>query len=97
MAFRRHAKPVRPAFSTAPYGACRPPVSGRLNAQHLHGWGRPVAGDHDVLFLGPQERVILSHRAESRAIFARGALAGAHFLIGKPAGLYSMRDVIDSR
>lgn len=58
--------------------------------------GGTVAGDHDVLFLGPEERIILSHRAESRAIFARGALAAARFLAGKPAGLYSMRDVIDS-
>ena len=55
-----------------------------------------MAGDHDVLFLGPDERLILSHRAESRMIFARGALAAARFLIGKPAGLYSMRDVIES-
>jgi 4-hydroxy-tetrahydrodipicolinate reductase len=58
--------------------------------------GGTVAGDHDVAFLGPEERLILSHRAESRAIFARGALAAARFLVGKPAGLYSMRDVIDS-
>ena len=58
--------------------------------------GGTVAGDHDVLFLGPEERLILSHRAESRAIFARGALAAARFLAGRPAGLYSMRDVIDS-
>jgi 4-hydroxy-tetrahydrodipicolinate reductase len=58
--------------------------------------GGTVPGDHDVLFLGPEERLILSHRAESRAIFARGALAAARFLAGKPAGLYSMRDVIDS-
>jgi 4-hydroxy-tetrahydrodipicolinate reductase len=56
--------------------------------------GGTVAGDHDVMFLGPDERVILSHRAESRMIFARGALAGARFLVGKAAGLYSMRDVI---
>jgi len=56
--------------------------------------GGTVAGDHDVIFAGPNERVILSHRAESRAIFARGALAAARFLHGKPAGLYSMRDVI---
>ena len=56
--------------------------------------GGTVAGDHDVLFLGPDERLILSHRAESRAIFARGAIAGAKFLVGKPAGLYSMRDVV---
>jgi 4-hydroxy-tetrahydrodipicolinate reductase len=57
--------------------------------------GGTVAGDHDVLFLGPDERLILSHRAESRMIFARGALAGARFLVGKPTGLYSMRDVIE--
>jgi 4-hydroxy-tetrahydrodipicolinate reductase len=58
--------------------------------------GGTVAGDHDVLFLGPNERLILSHRAESRMIFARGALAAARFLADKPAGLYSMRDVIGS-
>ena len=58
--------------------------------------GGTVPGDHDVAFLGPQERLILSHRAESRAIFARGALAAARFLAGRPAGLYSMRDVIES-
>lgn len=58
--------------------------------------GGTVAGDHDVMFLGPEERLILSHRAESRAIFARGALAAARFLAGKPAGTYTMRDVIDA-
>jgi 4-hydroxy-tetrahydrodipicolinate reductase len=57
--------------------------------------GGTVAGDHDVIFAGDQERLILSHRAESRAIFARGALAAVRFLRGKPAGLYAMRDVID--
>jgi 4-hydroxy-tetrahydrodipicolinate reductase len=58
--------------------------------------GGTVAGDHDVLFLGPEERLVLSHKAESRMIFARGALAAARFLHGKAPGLYSMRDVIDS-
>ena len=58
--------------------------------------GGTIAGDHDVMFLGKNERLILSHRAESRAIFAAGALAAARFLKGKPAGLYSMRDVIEA-
>jgi len=58
--------------------------------------GGTVAGDHDVIFAGPDERLILSHRAENRMIFARGALAAAKFLIGKPAGVYSMRDVISA-
>ncbi len=56
--------------------------------------GGTVAGEHDVVFAGTEERLILSHRAESRMIFARGALAAARFLVGKPAGIYSMRDVI---
>lgn len=59
--------------------------------------GGTVAGEHDVIFAGPEERLVLSHQAESRMIFARGALAAARFLAGKPAGLYSMRDVIESR
>jgi 4-hydroxy-tetrahydrodipicolinate reductase len=58
--------------------------------------GGTVAGDHDVIFAGPEERLILSHRAESRMIFARGALAAARFLVGKPAGVYSMRDVVEA-
>jgi 4-hydroxy-tetrahydrodipicolinate reductase len=48
------------------------------------------------MFLGPDERLILSHSAENRSIFARGALVAARFLHGKPAGLYSMRDVIEA-
>ena len=56
--------------------------------------GGTVAGEHDVMFLGEKERIVLSHRAENRLIFAHGALAGARFLVGKPAGLYSMRDVL---
>lgn len=59
--------------------------------------GGSVAGDHDVILAGPDERLVLSHRAENRTIFARGALAAARFLIGKPPGLYSMRDVIAGR
>ena len=56
--------------------------------------GGTVAGEHDVIFAGRDERLILSHRAENRMIFARGALAAARFLAGRAAGLYSMRDVI---
>lgn len=58
--------------------------------------GGTVVGDHDVIFAGDEERLILSHRAENRMIFARGALAGARFLSGREPGLYSMRDVVES-
>lgn len=56
--------------------------------------GGTIVGDHDVIFAGQDEVVTFSHRAYSRAIFAKGAVAAAKFLAGKPAGLYSMADVI---
>jgi 4-hydroxy-tetrahydrodipicolinate reductase len=58
--------------------------------------GGTVVGDHDVVFAGPEERLVLSHRAESRMLFARGALSAASFLHRRPAGLYTMRDVIEA-
>jgi 4-hydroxy-tetrahydrodipicolinate reductase len=56
--------------------------------------GGSVAGEHLVILAAEGERLELGHRADSRMIFARGALAAARFLAGKPAGLYSMQDVI---
>jgi 4-hydroxy-tetrahydrodipicolinate reductase len=56
--------------------------------------GGSVAGEHVVILATDGERIELGHRAESRAIFARGALAAARFLAGKPAGLYAMADVV---
>jgi len=56
--------------------------------------GGSVAGEHVVILATDGERIELGHRADSRMIFARGALAAARFLAGKPASLYSMQDVI---
>ena len=53
-----------------------------------------VVGEHDVHFATPFEHITLSHRAESRDVFAAGALRAAKWLAGKPAGLYAMRDVL---
>jgi 4-hydroxy-tetrahydrodipicolinate reductase len=53
-----------------------------------------VVGEHTVIFSGPDERLEMTHRAASREIFARGALRAAHWIIWKPAGLYSMQDVL---
>jgi 4-hydroxy-tetrahydrodipicolinate reductase len=58
--------------------------------------GGSVAGEHVVILATDGERIELGHRADSRKIFARGALAAARFLAGKPAGLYTMQDVIGS-
>lgn len=56
--------------------------------------GGTVAGDHSVALLGEGERIILSHVAESRDIFARGALRAAAWLAGRPAGRYDMQGVL---
>lgn len=57
--------------------------------------GGTVAGDHSVIFAGNEERLTLSHSAENRMIFARGAVRGAEWLIGKPQGRYTMENVLD--
>jgi 4-hydroxy-tetrahydrodipicolinate reductase len=57
--------------------------------------GGTVTGEHEVGFYGNGEELLLTHRAESRALFAEGALRAAQFLAGKPAGMYAMRDVVE--
>jgi len=56
--------------------------------------GGTVAGEHSVILAGEQERLALSHSAEDRSIFARGAVRAAEWLIGQSAGRYSMGDVL---
>lgn len=56
--------------------------------------GGTIPGDHDVIFAGEDEVVTISHRAYSRAIFGKGAIAAAKFLKGKKNGMYDMSDVL---
>ncbi len=56
--------------------------------------GGSIAGDHQVIFAGPGERLELIHRAESREMFARGAVRAALWLAGQPAGRYAMTEVL---
>lgn len=56
--------------------------------------GGTIVGDHDVIFAGKDEVIEVSHRAYSKAVFAKGAVEAAKFLAGKPAGMYDMSDVI---
>ncbi|HWF94437.1 MAG TPA: 4-hydroxy-tetrahydrodipicolinate reductase [Xanthobacteraceae bacterium] len=56
--------------------------------------GGTVVGDHSVIFAGTAERIELTHKAEDRMIFARGALKAALWGRGRPPGLYSMADVL---
>lgn len=56
--------------------------------------GGSVVGDHTVVFAGPDERIELSHKAQSRDIFANGAVKAALWAQDKKPGLYSMGDVL---
>ncbi len=56
--------------------------------------GGSVIGDHSVIFAGEGERIVLSHHAEDRALFARGALKAAQWAHGRKPGFYSMADVL---
>jgi 4-hydroxy-tetrahydrodipicolinate reductase len=56
--------------------------------------GGSVPGDHTVNFFSDNERIALSHLAENRAIFGKGALKAALWVIGKPAGRYTMPEVL---
>ncbi len=79
-------------------------LSSSVQASQPHSGGADISmhslrvadspGEHTVVFAVPGETVELSHRALNRDGFARGALDAARFLAGKPAGLYSMEDVL---
>ncbi|HEX5184197.1 MAG TPA: 4-hydroxy-tetrahydrodipicolinate reductase [Allosphingosinicella sp.] len=56
--------------------------------------GGTVAGEHLVIFAGDDERIELGHRAQKRSIFAKGAVRAALWLKGRPAGRYTMADVL---
>ena len=56
--------------------------------------GGTIVGEHEVIFCGNGETITLSHSAESRVIFADGALKAALWLSGKPAALYDMHDLL---
>lgn len=57
--------------------------------------GGTIVGEHEVMFCGEDEIITLSHSARSKKVFAAGAIKAAKWLVGKPAGLYDMDDVLD--
>ena len=56
--------------------------------------GGSVVGDHTVMFAGDLERVEITHKAQDRAAFAAGALKALAWAKGRPAGIYTMRNVL---
>jgi 4-hydroxy-tetrahydrodipicolinate reductase len=71
-------------------GAAR--ESGSIGFASLRGGG--IVGEHSVLFAAEDEILTLSHSARDRSLFARGAVEAAAWVVGKPAGLYDMQDVL---
>ena len=59
--------------------------------------GGDIVGEHDVLFAGPGERIVLRHVASDRSVFARGALKAALWGQGRKPGEYDMLDVLGLR
>jgi len=53
-----------------------------------------IIGDHTIIFCGNSERIEIKHQAHTRDLFALGALKAAKWIAGKPAGLYTMKDVL---
>jgi 4-hydroxy-tetrahydrodipicolinate reductase len=65
---------------------------GEIGFSVLRGGG--IVGEHSVVFAAEDEILTLSHSARDRSLFARGAVAAARWVAGKPAGEYDMQDVL---
>jgi 4-hydroxy-tetrahydrodipicolinate reductase len=74
-------------------GITGPRESGDIGFAALR--GGDAVGDHHVIFAGAGERLELSHRATNRAIYAKGAVRAARWLIGQPPALYGMKEVLE--
>lgn len=56
--------------------------------------GGNIVGEHKVMFIGGEEILTISHSAQTRSVFARGAVAAAKYMIDKGAGMYDMQDML---
>jgi 4-hydroxy-tetrahydrodipicolinate reductase len=73
-------------------GDIGPRSEGEIGIQTLRGGDNP--GEHTIYFIAEGERVELVHRSATRDHFARGAVRAAAWIVGKPAGLYSIAEVL---
>ncbi len=76
-------------------GIAGPRGEGAIGFSVMRGGG--IVGEHSVVLAAEDEIITFSHSARDRSLFARGALAAARWVAGKPAGLYDMQDVLDLR
>ena len=86
-----------PDFQSSPLRNGREGVTGERDPKEIgmHAIrGGEIVGEHTAFFIGPNDRIELTHRASDRGIFASGALRAASWAASQPAGLYNMRDVL---
>jgi len=76
-------------------GVTGPRPDGAIGFSVMRGGG--IVGEHSVVFAAEEEVLTLSHSARDRGLFARGAVAAALWVAGKPPGLYDMMDVLGFR
>lgn len=76
-------------------GITGPRKAGGIGFSVVRGGG--IIGEHSVIFASEEEVLTLSHSASDRGLFARGAIAAAAWVVGKPPGLYDMQDVLGLR
>lgn len=76
-------------------GVTGPRQEGAIGFSVVRGGG--IIGEHSVIFAGEEEVLTLSHSATDRGLFARGAVAAALWVKGRPPGLYDMQDVLGFR
>jgi len=87
------AKKDAPSGTAKRIGQIIADVTGKQITIHALRLG-DIVGEHTIIFCGNSERIEITHRAHSRDLFALGALKAAKWIVGKPAGLYSMQDVL---
>ena len=76
----------------ARHGETRPRDAGRIGYSVIRGGN--IVGEHTVMFISGDDRIELTHRAQDRGIFARGALRAAAWVVDQPPGVYGMADVL---
>ncbi|MBM3249855.1 MAG: 4-hydroxy-tetrahydrodipicolinate reductase [Candidatus Omnitrophica bacterium] len=87
------AKKDAPSGTAKKFGAILAEATAKEVPVHAVRLG-DIVGDHTIIFCGNSERIEIKHQAHSRDLFALGALKAAKWVMGKPAGLYSMQDVL---
>ncbi len=87
------AKKDAPSGTAKKFAQILADTTGRQIPTHAIRLG-DIVGDHTIIFCGNSERIEIKHQAHSRDLFAMGALKAAKWVAGKPAGLYSMQDVL---